>query len=258
MGDRRVLLTGAAGLIGSSVQDQWDINGTTLVPVHRSETDLLAPGMAARLIEKELPAAVIHLAWCGASTAGNREATENAEWLRASLEIKSACETLGAELYLTGSSLEVAASQGDAYTEAKRRLYAASLDDISGRKVTWLRPYYVFDPAQDSLRVVKAARAARGTGEPVRLMTPFAQHDFVHVQDVASAIVAAVRHRLLGVVEIGSGHLHSVSELVERMGAEWTQATERLEETHAAHVADVAPLRSTGWRPLATSAFFSD
>ena len=62
--------------------------------------------------------------------------------------------------------------------------------------------------------MVDLATSARERGETLHLRSPHQAHDFVHASDVGRAIVAAVAHDLMGEVQIGSGRLHTVAELV--------------------------------------------
>ncbi len=122
----------------------------------------------------------------------------------------------------------------------------------------WLRPYYVFDPVARRPALVADAAAAREAGVPVALRAPDATHDFVHAADVGSAVVTAVRHDLRGVVEIGSGTLHTVAEVVIALGAAW-EGGEPAEAVvaHQGRVAESQEVRAAGWRPRSTEEFFA-
>ena len=90
------LITGASGLIGRHVIAQWDVDGLTALPVDHAADDLLEPGVAAALVERERPAVVVHLAWSASGTPGYRHSADNERWLRSSLELVRACEAHGA------------------------------------------------------------------------------------------------------------------------------------------------------------------
>ena len=91
----------------------------------------------------------------------------------------------------------------------------------------------------------------------MHLREPFAQHDFVHVRDVATAIVAVVENRLTGVVDIGLGRLTAVHTLVERFGASWAEADDATTTARSDATADVRQLTDVGWHPTETERFLS-
>lgn len=239
------LITGASGLIGRALLTRWDVAGVDAVPVRHRDSDLLRPGAAVDLITRARPDVVVHLAWCASGTPRYRTSTDNAAWVAATLELWDACRAAGTHLVATGTVLDAGAGAhaADAYTRAKSRLRAA----LGGhRQLTWLRPHYVFSPADRRPRLVADVLA----GEP--LGTPRAAHDFVHVDDVARAIVDVVRHRLAGPVDIGSGCLRTVAGLARALGADLPD-----EIAESGTVADIEPLRRLGWSPTTTTEFFS-
>jgi nucleoside-diphosphate-sugar epimerase len=253
------LITGATGLIGASLLTHWDDTGLEPVTVDRSLDDLLVPGTATALVARVQPDVVVHLAWVASGTPAYRSSPDNARWLDASLELAAACLERGSLLLATGTSLEHERAASDAYTSSKNALWQALSGRVATGQVGWLRPFYVFDPARRRPAVVEHAIAARDDGRAVVLQTPHSRHDFVHVDDVATAIVSAASHRLTGELEIGSGVLHAVHELVEALGVSWQPGAAppatAIPQAHDA--ADVARLVELGWAPTTTEEFFA-
>ena len=89
------------------------------------------------------------------------------------------------------------------------------------------------------------------------LREPYAEHDFVHVRDVAAGLAAVVAHELTGVVDIGLGALTAVHTLVERLGASWVEADDATTAVTTDAAADVSRLVGTGWHPTETERFLS-
>lgn len=249
-----VLITGATGLIGRHTLAAWPADLAPVTADH-ADHDLLAAGEFTRLIGQVRPAAVLHLAWSASSTPGYRTHADNAAWRQVTAEAAHACARNGIAFVALGTVVDDQPGS-DPYTEAKRGLRADLAELIDGERITWLRPFYVFDPDVPSPAVLRDATSARAAGQPVELASPHARHDFVHAADVGTAVVAAVQNRLGGAVDIGSGRLHRVSDLVEAVGADWTATPSAAAVAHADSAADTHALRAVGWAPRHTDHFF--
>jgi nucleoside-diphosphate-sugar epimerase len=252
------LITGGTGLIGQAVLKDWTDPELEPIPLDRSTDDLLVPGTATALIARLRPAVVVHLAWVASGTPGYRSSPDNARWLAATLELTEACADNDALLLATGTPLDREPAGADAYSAAKSALWQALSPAVSAGQVGWLRPFYVIDPARRRPALVDQAIAARDAGHPLTLLTPESRHDFVHVDDVAAAVRTAATHRLAGEVEIGSGRLRTVRQLVEALGAAWQAGAAPAAGTppHAHEAANVARLVDLGWSPTTTEELF--
>jgi nucleoside-diphosphate-sugar epimerase len=75
-----------------------------------------------------------------------------------------------------------------------------------GVSFAWLRFFYVYGPGQRGASLVPALATSLLKGESPAVKTPHNAHDFIYVDDVASAIaVAAHRDVPSGVYNIGTG-----------------------------------------------------
>lgn len=253
----RALITGASGLIGRHLLEEWSLDDLRPEPLPRGH-DLLVPGTAQEVVSSREPSVVVHLAWCSSGTPGYRHHPDNARWVDASIELRDAC--LGHRIPFVAMGTVVDGDPGrDDYSRSKaalRQRLARAIDDAA---VTWLRPHYVFDPVGGRPALVAEGVAARQQGRPAVLRSPDARHDFIHVVDVARAIVTALGHRLTGSVDIGSGRTRRARDLVERLGAPWVASPGADDGVqHDEHAADVTRLREAGWTPTATEVFFGD
>lgn len=258
------LITGAHGLLGSWVRCGWSPEDGELVVIQHATTDLLVPGAPARIMHDVRPARVVHLAWSASGTPGYRTSEANHEWLRATLELVAAADEVGATIWATGTVVDTPADAAgtpsrDSYCMAKGELRSRLSERIAAHEIGWLRPFYVFDQSTRRPEVVAAAMAARDQGRPVQLRTPEAAHDFVHAADVGQAILAAVRHDLRGPIDIGTGRIRSVAELVSAFGVTWELAggAQPAGPTHRELAADSTALRATGWLPTTTEELFA-
>ena len=255
----RVLITGATGLLGAHTVAACAQMGMDVRQVDREVHDLLSPDAVGRVLDEFRPAAVVHLAWSASGTPGYRESTDNALWVERSLDLWRACVDRGVRLLAVGTVVDRPASPAshDAYTTSKIALREALAPHIETGELCWLRPHYVFDPVWERPALVRAALDAVRTQTHAALSSPGAVHDFVHAHDVGSAIATAVRERLIGAVDIGSGRCHSVATLVERLGARWERSPRNGPTIdHDEGAADIRLLRAHGWAPTVTEEFF--
>jgi nucleoside-diphosphate-sugar epimerase len=201
---------------------------------------------------------VVHLAWCASGDAGYRTSADNDRWVTAGVELRDACRATGARLWATGTVVDRETDPQDAYTASKaalRRLLAA---DIDSGEIGWLRPSYVFDEVGRRPALLAHALAAHDRGESAELRTPGSVHDFVHVTDVARAVLTAVAADCRGEVAIGSGRVRSVAALVEALGVAWhpSPTAPAAGSTQAGTAADISRLTDVGWTPRRTEELF--
>jgi nucleoside-diphosphate-sugar epimerase len=265
----RVLLTGATGFIGSHVARELLRQGHE---VHCS----LRPGsdrrriddLAARLCFHEggidslpiEPDLAVHMAWYAVpgkylSAPENRACLEESRRLLARLRCR---------VVFAGTCFEFDTRLGALREDSPVRptsLYAECKDalrrDVEARPDSaWVRFFYQYGPWEDERRLVPAVIRGLLKGEPVKLSPGEQKRDFLHVEDVAAAVVAVAGSRLRGCVNIGSGAAPSVREIASTLGGfagrpellQWG-AVPYYEGEPMLIVADNAKLRSTGWVP---------
>jgi nucleoside-diphosphate-sugar epimerase len=253
------LITGASGLIGQRVLEQWDIEALRAEAVDHARDDLLQPGVPTALVERVRPAVVVHLAWSASGTPSYRTSAANELWLRSTCELARACRDRGAWLIATGTALDKSGIVSDAYSAAKIGLWDELAPAVRAGTMTWLRPYYVVDPERRRPALVENALSARDAGTPVSLRTPDSEHDFIHASDAGRAVVLAARHRLAGEVAIGSGRVRRVCDLVAALGIPWVSQSASSEATqaHLSEAADIGRLTELGWAPMRTEELFA-
>ena len=137
--------------------------------------------------------------------------------------------------------------------------YAQSKDDLR-REVekrqgsAWVRFFYQFGPWEDERRFVPTVIRSLLRGEEVKVSPGGQGRDYLHVEDVASAVCSVAESALVGCVNIGSGEAPLVKDLVSGLG-ELTGRPELIRLGAVPYwqgepmliVADNAKLRSTGW-----------
>ena len=244
----RVLLTGATGFIGSHVarllvntdcevhalvresSDLWRIED--IVPqLHLVRSDLRARDNVKAQLEKIRPNMCLHLAWYAVS-GKYLIAHENIELLNASLHLASQLASLHCKRFVgVGTCFEYDIGS-DCLCETSptrpRNLYAASklalqivleqLGNLTGMEVAWPRLFYQYGPYEQVQRLVPSVIVSLLRNQVAKVTKGEQVRDFLHVEDVASAIWAVAQSDLTGPVNIASGKPITVKEIIEKVG----------------------------------------
>jgi nucleoside-diphosphate-sugar epimerase len=283
---RPLMVTGASGFIGSRVVAELETRGEHVLAVVRQrephmptvsgttrpestveyvECDLLNRAAVAHLIERHRPQACIHAAW-DVGDPDYMSSAANQEWVRASLHMAGhmmrwGCKWLG----FCGTHIEPPEPCGPAnrYAAAKATL-RHRLHDLASTfnppcRIAWFHIFQPYGPGEPAHRFLPSLITAAVSGEEFELKHPHALRDFVHVDDIASAIAEASQNRLRGRFDIGTGRvrfLHEIASIVERLaGAKacvhWRNEASRGPSLDPVNrVANIQPLvDETGWRP---------
>ncbi len=245
----KVLLTGAAGFIGSHVarllmreghetyailrqnSNVWRlqdiVHKLTVVSCDLSDVKALTPHLS-----RIKPDACLHLAWY-AEPGQYLHSVENLNSLTASLGLASDLARLGCLRFVaTGSCFEYDTTPGYLSETSPTKpdsLYAASklavelvseqLAKMTGMSVAWARLFYQYGPFEDRRRLVPSVISSLLRGEKARISPGDQVRDFLHVEDVAEAIWAVASNDLRGPVNVGSGEPVTVRAIAERIGA---------------------------------------
>lgn len=240
----RVLVTGASGFIGWHavkllIEAEFDVHvsarrpipdmpaGVTFHPV-----DLLAAGQSEKLIEATKPSHLLHLAW-NADPKAFWNAQDNLAWLAASLALyRSFANAGGARAVFAGSCAEydwsspilsersTALNPGTLYgvcKDALRRVVekAAINDSVS---FAWARVFWLYGPREQPGRLVSDLISGLLAGKEVPCTSGKQRRDFMHVEDVAGALVKLMMGNVSGAVNIGSGSAESIENVVAYVG----------------------------------------
>jgi len=274
----RVLLTGAAGFIGSHVATALLERGHDVHAVLRPsspsprldrvrrdltvwETDLLDPTGTRSAVLGAEPEAAVHLAWFADPRTYLHARPENLASVTASAALIGRLVEAGCpRLVLGGSCLEATAASGGPpsfYAVAKRAVHELAMGigpDVMS--VVCGHIFSVYGPGEHESRAVPSVTRALLRDETVDVTEATRLRDYIHVADVASALCAVLESDTVGTVDICSDRprpLHAVfREIGEatgrghliRWGARPTRPGEDFDVT-----GDPGPLERLGWTP---------
>jgi nucleoside-diphosphate-sugar epimerase len=245
---RRVLLTGASGLIGRASIGPLVSRGFEVHAVARSavantdpravwhQCDLLEAGAPARLVDAVRPTHLLHLAWCAL---GNYwTAPENVDWVAASAVLARAFERAGGRRFVGAGSCAEYAPASDDCDEKTTPLAPATLYGtckhavhrvVSGLAVgrfsfAWGRTFFLYGPGEDPSRLVPLVIRALLDRREALCTAGTQVRDFTHVEDVGDAFAALLDSDVGGAVNIASGRPVTIADVVtsiaRQIGAE--------------------------------------
>jgi nucleoside-diphosphate-sugar epimerase len=277
-GADRVVVTGAAGFIGSALRRLLIAEGAAVHAVSRSshaaadeaekwwQLDVREPGALDDLVREVEPDVLFHLA-------GETSAARDLALVRPTFEANAVSTVNVLSAVAAGSpetrvvvagSLEEGASSPYALSKATAHAYGRLFHELYGTRVVHLRVFMTYGPAQLATRkLVPYVTLALLAGEPAQISSGRRLVDWIYVDDVAAAFLAAGAAGAEadgGSFDVGSGELTSVGEVAEEIrrivggGAlELGAQPDRPREQEP--VADTDPTeRALGWRattPLA-------
>jgi nucleoside-diphosphate-sugar epimerase len=243
-----VLVTGATGFVGSSVVRHLVDSGVDVAIIVRPDSSRrrldgaigrlqvlegdLADGPAtARLVERSRPEACIHAAWY-AEPGKYLDSPRNLDSLRSSLELLESLIAVGCKHVVgVGTCFEYAMQdtplQEDSptapftlYAAAKLAFYlvAAQRAAQAGVGLAWARLFYLYGPYEDERRLVPSAIKALSAGRAFPSTSGEQVRDYLHVDDVASALCALSEQKLGGVFNVSSCEPVTIAGLMRTLG----------------------------------------
>lgn len=281
----RVLLTGAAGFVGAALARRLLSRGYQVVAVispssSRRRLDGMPYGFRgivvtelrdlqahAREMRDFRPDTCIHLAWRG----WVGPAADNLASLEASLALLRWLPDIGCRRFVSAGTCFEYDINGDdpigeatplrprgTYAVCKQALYEVGqqVGRTTPMSVVHARIFNVYGPREHPRGLVPSVARAIVGGRPA-LTSPGAQRrDYLHVDDVASALCYIAESARAGAVNVGSGRAASVASIAEKI-ARILGRPDLLQlgalpyrPYEPPHVqADVAVLRGLGWTP---------
>ena len=278
--DKKILLTGASGFIGSHVLEELLKRGYRVhavvhsgeIPPHSEVTvhrlDLLDSAAVESFMAEQKFTHLLHLAWYVGKKCQMNDL--NVDWLVASLKLVHSFVQHGGEHFLgTGTCSEyeykygfmredaTPTNSGTLYGNAKNSLCRMAHIFCTQHNVhfQWTRIFNCYGPAENSKRLVSSTTISCLRGEDVRVSDCMNFLDYLHVGDTARGIVDVIESELTGAVNICSGRPVQLRAIVETI-AKLTGFHGRIQWgsipaafSNELVVGDNHKLRSIGWQP---------
>jgi UDP-glucuronate decarboxylase len=276
----KTLITGAAGFIGSHIAHQLVREGHEVHTVVRPQTDLWRLEdirdslhfIHGDLLDTSfiLPRlsfdSCVHLAWY-VEPGKYLHSPLNKDWVEASLRLARSLREAGCRRFIAaGTCFEYATSdppQHESTPTAASTLYVQSklelLQALPSVSIdfAWVRFFYQYGPYEDARRLMPVVINLLRRGEEAKLVPGDRIRDYLHIEDVASAVCAVAQSSLTGTVNIGSGVPNTVRDIGLKIG-ELLNRPDLIKlgafpysPTEPMHMrADNTKLREgTGWKP---------
>jgi nucleoside-diphosphate-sugar epimerase len=284
---QRVLVTGAAGFVGAAVVAELRRTGREVAVLLRPTSnprrlepliagltvirgDLHALRDSESAIREFAPQAVLHLAWDGVKGA-DRNGPMQAGNIAASIELYRLSAAMDCRAFVgLGSQAEYGPAAGKLREDAPTRpttVYGAAklatclvierMAAAEGRRFAWLRLFSSYGCDDDPSWLIPYLINSLLRGERPAVTPAEQLWDYIHVDDVARAVVAAMDARASGVFNLGSGRavplrrvMETVRDLVDpRLEIGFGEQAYRPDQVMHLE-ADITALRAaSGWAP---------
>ena len=280
-----ILLTGATGLIGRATTKALIDAGHEVTAVSRSgqatgathsvACDVLVPEQVSAIIHKAKATHLMHLAWHDGAK-DRWISAANLNWMAATLHlIQEFARAGGTRAICAGSCAEYDWSETELTRTGMpettplrpRTLYGAAKAGTGlalgqagpalGLSIGWARIFFVYGPGEPQGRLLGDLIRNLMAGEPVACTDGLQERDFLHVDDLARAMVQVLGSEVTGAVNIASGIVTPVRGLINEVATQMGRtdlirlgAVPRAANDPARLAADVTRLRQeAGFRP---------
>jgi nucleoside-diphosphate-sugar epimerase len=269
---RAVVRTGASAPRLDAIAGTSGSGGSVARPT-LVRLDLADRARTAAVLRSERPDAVIHLAWYAEPGKYRTALAENVASLEATAGLLVAAADAGCgRVVLGGTCLEgddgrdAADGPGTGAGSAPDRpIYAAAKRAAhelgsgfggAGLSVACGHVFYLYGPFEDERRVLPSVIRSVIAGQPIDTTTGTQTRDYLHVADVAAGFVALAGATVGGGVDICSGSLVTLADVLRIVGDETGRpdlirigALGPGDDSGHGAAGDPQPLRAIGWQP---------
>jgi len=261
---KSLLVTGDTGFIGGHLRkllDREPIDVTSLIYWDRKKMgDLLSDSNRKYWLDLIKPDMVVHLAWNDTGADDYDTDSRNLIWGLKSSMFMDECTIRGIRFIGCGSAVDsINGKSSETYYQiAKMRMRAHFETSVEYSPHAWLRPQYVVSFEEKRPTLVRDYFKEVSENREFVMLNPTQKLDFVHVDDVVSGIRYVMQHDITGVVELGSGFLHEVGDLVASLDRWRRGRTPHEASATIPRESGLAPIQLVkyGWDPKSTKQIF--
>lgn len=242
----KILLTGATGFVGRHClpalsQNGYEIHAVSSHPREISaspnlvwhQANLLDITQIEPLVSQIQPSHLLHLAWY--LSPGKHNSTDNLLWVQTGMELLRCFQHYGGQrVVMAGSGFEYDWNYGycseyvtpkapstfyGSCKHALQILFEAFSQEmrLSG---AWARIFFIYGPYENPRRLVSSVITSLLKQEPALCSHGKQIRDFLHVQDVADALVALLNSSISGPVNIASGQPIALKEIIHKISSQ--------------------------------------
>lgn len=223
----KVLVTGATGFIGRACVDALRKEGIEHEAWGRKRCDLRDAAAVRDGLLALRPTHVLHLAAAGVIPAEARRPSAATDNVAMAASLLSAAEGMNVSFVVAGTLAEYGALDRERIDEYAPTVptnpygigkLAASLLFASDARSCVARLFGVYGPGEQGHRLFPAILEAARSGRALPMSDGMQVRDFIHVADVAEALVALLRtQRAPRLINVGTGLGVSVRDVAERV-----------------------------------------
>jgi len=280
----KILVTGATGFIGSAIANCLTESGHSVIGLSRNPPACVSSSAkshpitwikgnldedTAIFVKPLKPDACIHAAWI-ATPGEYLDSPQNDFLVTQSGGFLKSLETVGVgKMIVLGTCAEYDSTLGTPlsesttpllpqshYARAKIRLYRFLKQELEQTtSLCWARIFFPYGRGEDPRRLPSWLIRRFSQGKTAGLKTPENVNDYIHVSDVARAIVLALEKGFRGPLNVGTGLGITVRELAMKIAAQMecpqllSGLLSKPDIEPVKLVADNRRLHSLGWTP---------
>src|SRR3989344_5841132 len=247
--NKRVLITGGAGFIGSNFVYKFLDLGYQVSTFEREDSNLwriesiknkieiYSPSLTdyqevEKIINEIKPDVVLHFAAYGAYQRFQQDIAETIDInLKGTINLINTCQKAGVECFIqTGSSSEYGIKEKSmqesdvleadniyGITKSASTLYCQMMAKKHNFPVAIMRPFAVYGPFEEKERLIPTIINSCLKNSDLQLSSPDSVRDFIFIDDLISAYLSAIKNinKIKGeVFNLGYGKQYTVAEVV--------------------------------------------
>ena len=242
MNNIKILMTGGSGFVGEPILDLLKTKNIEVCLIGRNkpngfegsffEIDLYQSSKIEiyKILNEVKPTHLIHLAWY---TEHNKfwNAEENITWISKTTNlIRNFCEIGGRSVIVAGSCAEYSWDTSKKLSENSKcepktiygisknvtRQLASIICGQAGVDLAWCRIFFPYGPGDKESKLIPLLKnIANNSKELFEIKYP-GSRDFLHINDIAEAIITILDKNVDGVINICSGISYDLDDLLVR------------------------------------------